>query len=145
MPIYLPIAELPVTNAVLDGEIVCLDPLGRSQFYQLMFHRAAPFFYAFDLLWLNGDDLRGKSLLERKRRLRSLLRTRKDSRILYLDHLERNGSGLFAKACELDLEGIVAMWKSGQYVASDRRSSWVKIKNRNYSQLERREELFERR
>jgi bifunctional non-homologous end joining protein LigD len=74
-------------------------------------------------MWLNGEDLRGKSLLERKRRLRSVLRTPNDSRILYLDHLERNGSGLFAKACELDLEGIVAKWKSGQYVASDRRSS----------------------
>jgi Arm DNA-binding domain len=66
------------------------------------------------------------------------------NRLLYLDHLERNGSGLFAKARELDLEGIVAKWKSGQYVATDRRSSWVKIKNRNYSQLEGREELFER-
>ena len=43
---------------VLDGEIVCLDQYGRSQFKDLMFHRAQPFFYAFDLLCLNGQDLR---------------------------------------------------------------------------------------
>ena len=50
----------------------------------------------------------------------------------------------YSKACELDLEGVVAKWKAGAYIASDRRSSWVKIKNRNYSQLEGRGELFER-
>jgi ATP-dependent DNA ligase len=85
-------------------------------------------------------------LLERKRRLRKLCLQEHGAanRLLYLDHLERNGSGLFAKACELDLEGIVAKWKSGQYVASDRRSSWVKIKNPTYSQVDGREELFER-
>src|SRR5262249_27060932 len=48
--------------------------------------------------------------------------------LLYLDHLESNGSGLYAKACEFDLEGIVAKWKDGSYGADDRRSSWVKIK-----------------
>jgi ATP-dependent DNA ligase len=71
-------------------------------------------------------------------------RSRPSSRLLYLDHLERNGSGLFAKACEFDLEGIVAKWKDGSYTADNRRSSWVKIKNPQYSQLEGREELFDR-
>jgi hypothetical protein len=52
--------------------------------------------------------------------------------------------GLYAKACEFDLVGIVAKWKDGSYIADDRRSSWVKIKNPNYSQIEGREELFER-
>jgi ATP dependent DNA ligase domain len=99
---------------------------GRSQFYELMFRRREPFFYAFDLLWLNGEDLRVLSLLERKRRLRKvcLQKYGSASRLLYLDHLKRNGSGLFEKACEFDLEGIVTKWKSGHYVASDRRSSW---------------------
>src|SRR5262245_2171209 len=57
------------TEAVIDGEIVCLDRLGRSQFYDLMFRRGDPYFYAFDLLWLNGQDLRELPLIERKRRL----------------------------------------------------------------------------
>src|SRR5438105_4250821 len=45
-----------VENAVIDGEIVCLDNQGRSVFDDLLFRRAEPFFYAFDLLWLNGED-----------------------------------------------------------------------------------------
>jgi bifunctional non-homologous end joining protein LigD len=93
---------------------------------------------------LDGEDLRSLPLLTRKARLQRLIGKRKGSRLLYLDHLEKNGSGLFAKACELDLEGIVAKWKAEAYIASDRRSSWVKIKNPAYSQLERREQLFER-
>jgi hypothetical protein len=55
-------AHLPVQNAILDGEIVCLDSAGRSQFNELLHRRGNPVFYAFDLLWLNGDDFdkRGK-------------------------------------------------------------------------------------
>ena len=56
---------------VLDGEIVVLDSDGRSLFYELMHSRAVPIFAAFDLLWLNGKDLRDEPLLERKRRLRT--------------------------------------------------------------------------
>jgi len=108
-----------------------------------MFRRGQPFFYAFDLIWLNGEDLRSIPLLRRKARLRKLI-GRRTSRLLYLDYLEHNGSGLYAKACEFDLEGIVAKWKDGRYIADDRRGSWVRVKNPNYSQLEGREELFER-
>lgn len=54
-------------QAVLDGEIACLQPDGRSHFYNLMFRREWPYFTAFDLLWLNGKDLRTKPLLERDR------------------------------------------------------------------------------
>ena len=49
---------------------------------------------------------------------------------------------MFEKTLEFDLERIVAKWKAGRYVADNRRSSWVKIKNPNYSQAEGREELF---
>src|SRR5262245_53214128 len=86
------IAQLRVQNAVIDGELVCLDPLGRSQFYDLMFRRREPYFYAFDLLWLNGEDLRALPLLERKARLRKLISSNAECNrhLLYLDHLERN-------------------------------------------------------
>jgi bifunctional non-homologous end joining protein LigD len=129
---------------VVDGEIVCLDASGRSQFHELMYRRGSPFFYAFDLLWLNGKELRGLPLVDRKTRLRKLIGRRSGSRLLYLDHVEENGCGLFQKACEWDLEGVVAKWKQGQYIADNRRSSWVKIKNPRYSQLQGREDLFER-
>jgi bifunctional non-homologous end joining protein LigD len=49
-------------NAVLDGEIVCLQPDGRSDFYQLMFRREWPYFMAFDILWLNGRNMRDRTL-----------------------------------------------------------------------------------
>src|SRR6516225_1734502 len=63
------LAKLPVQNAILDGEIVCLDKNGVSRFYQLLNGKAEPVFYAFDLLRLNGEDLRPEPLLERKNRL----------------------------------------------------------------------------
>jgi bifunctional non-homologous end joining protein LigD len=56
-------------RALLDGEIVCLRPDGLSDFYALMFRREQPYFYAFDLLEMDGEDLRQRPLLERKRRL----------------------------------------------------------------------------
>jgi ATP-dependent DNA ligase len=56
---------------------------------------------------------------------------RNGSGLLYLDHIEGNGSRFFKKACEFDLEGIVAKWKAGAYLADNRRStSWLKIKKR---------------
>lgn len=50
---------LKANRAVLDGEIACLDGHGQSQFNELLFRRSAPRFCAFDLLWLDGKDLRG--------------------------------------------------------------------------------------
>ena len=60
-------------RAILDGEIVVLDEQGRSIFFDLMAHRGEPRYYAFDLLWLNGIDVRSRPLLERKNRLRRLV------------------------------------------------------------------------
>ncbi len=55
--------RLRVKSAVLDGEIVCLDSEGRSVFNQLLYRKSDPVFYAFDLLWLNGEDLRDQPLV----------------------------------------------------------------------------------
>lgn len=60
-------------EAVLDGEIVCLGAKGRAQFYDLLRRRGTPVFYAFDLLWLDGEDLRSRPLFERKRLLRLIV------------------------------------------------------------------------
>ena len=101
-----------------------------------------PRFYAFDLLWCDGEDLRTRPLIERKRRLR-LVVPRGGERLLYCDHIEANGEGLFRAACEHDLEGIVAKQKHSPYLPQER-SSWLKIRNCNYSQWVGCEELFER-
>jgi bifunctional non-homologous end joining protein LigD len=133
--------ELRVGSAVLDGEIVCLDDRGKPQFRDLLFRRGEPRFVAFDLLWCEGEDLRYVPLLDRKARLRSVV-PGDGERLLYCDHLEWDGEGLFRTVCQHDLEGIVAKRKYGPYLQEH--AEWVKIRNRNYSQWVGREELFER-
>ena len=133
--------ELKAMSAVLDGEIVCLDDDGRPQFREMLFRRGEPRFVAFDLLWCDGEDLRYSPLADRKYRLRSVIPGAGD-RLLYCDHVERDGEGLFRLACEQDLEGIVAKRKSDPYL--DGHARWLKIRNRDYSQWVGREELFER-
>lgn len=95
------LAKLPVKNAILDGEIVCLDERGVSQFTQLLNRKAEPVLYAFDLLWLDGEDLHRLPLIERKSRLAALVQTSRCERILYAQHVRaagRNSSKKFAFA-----------------------------------------------
>jgi bifunctional non-homologous end joining protein LigD len=133
-----------VESAVLDGEIACIDAAGRPIFRDLLFRRRECVFFAFDLLYLNGEDLRAKPLLDRKALLKKLLR-RKRSRILYVDHVERDGRLLFEQIVARDLEGIVCKRKESPYKVTEKPSRyWIKAKNSRYSQLEGREELFER-
>ena len=126
-------------EAVLDGEIVCLDSEGQPQFYELLRRRGQPVFYVFDLLWLDGEDLRERPLIERKRLLRSIV-PEKSSSLLYADHIEQHGVEFFRLACDRDLEGVVGKWRYGGYG-----QSWWKIRNPAYSQYEGRHELFEKR
>lgn len=92
------LASLPVTNAILDGEIVCLDRAGKSVFKELLFRKGRPRFYAFDLLWLNGEDLRRLSLVERKKRLKKLAKRSKNRSLLFADHINSRGADLFSPA-----------------------------------------------
>ena len=108
-----------------------------------MFRRVWPHFYAFDVLAVDGGDLRGLPLLVRKRRLAAILPA-VNSRLLYLDHVAVRGRDLFRAACERDLEGIVAKWARGTYQTGCG-TSWLKVKNPAYSQMVGRRELFEAR
>jgi hypothetical protein len=76
-------------SAVLDGEIAGLDSAGRSRFYELMRRRGVPVFYAFDCLSIDGKDLRGLPLLERKRRLKRPIRGMKNTP--FAEHVEGSG------------------------------------------------------
>src|ERR1041385_9097159 len=89
-------------EAVLDGEIVHLDSQGRPQFYDLLRRRRPTCFCAFDLVWLNGRDLRGLQLVERKRMLRELVPAGCGA-LLYVGHVEERGRVLFQAACKMDL------------------------------------------
>jgi bifunctional non-homologous end joining protein LigD len=131
-------------KTVLDGEIVCLDKRGRPQFNDLLFHRGEPCFFAFDLLMSDGKDLRAERLTDRKHELRRLLSKVSESRMQYVEHVEQYGTTLFQRVCEMDLERIVAKHSFGNYVTERERTTWFKIKNRSYSQMEGREKLFER-
>ncbi len=138
-------AGIKAKNAVLDGEICALGSDGRSIFNDLLFRRTKwAYFYAFDLLWLNGKDYRLKPLFERKAKLRWLISPNL-SPLLYLDHIEAEGKRLFSEVCKHDMEGIVAKWKDGLYVPDGRKSTWLKIKNPEYSQLKGRHGLFKKR
>ena len=99
-------AHLKVEDAILDGEICCLGPDGCSQFNNLMYHRGDAHFYAFDLLWLDGQDLGQWTLLDRKRELRKIVPT-KTSRLLHVDHIVGRGEDIFELACRQDPDIIV--------------------------------------
>ena len=132
--------NLQVQNAILDGEVVCIDDEGKSQFYDLIFRRKPPYFYAFDLMWIDGEDLRPLPLVERKERLNALVPAQ-PSFVHYVDHLAENGTALFDHVCTMDLEGIVAKPAASPYKTT---VPWHKIKNPDYSQAEGRGELFQR-
>ena len=121
-------------SCVLDGEICCLGPDGRTHFNKRLFRREWPFFYAFDVLSIEGEDMTGLPLLERKRRLLRIMPFL-ECRLLYLDHIEQRGCDLFRVACERDLEGIVGKWAHGTYRTDGRATSWTKIENPQYTQM----------
>ena len=138
---YPELADLPEAfsgqQAILDGEIVVLDSAGHSDFEKLQerMHVRAPaqkllsefpvVYYAFDLLYCDGYDLRAAPLLERKQLLQRLLHT--SERIRYSDHQVENGKELFELAKQNGLEGIVAKRIDSRYV-SERSANWVKLK-----------------
>jgi bifunctional non-homologous end joining protein LigD len=134
--------ECKAKSAVLDGEIVCFDKDGCSQFEDLLFRRGEPRFLAFDCLYCDGENLRYLPLSDRKHRLKGIVPHWRQ-RLLYCDHIDGMGETLFNLACERDLEGIVAKRRFDPYLL-DGSASWFKIKNSSYSQWAGREELFDR-
>jgi ATP-dependent DNA ligase len=111
------------SSAVLDGEICCLQPDGRTDFYNLLFRREQPYFYAFDLLMLNGEGLRGLTLTERKRRLRAIM-PKVECRVLFLDSIAERGRisfhGLRQASATLLLKAGVAPYVDQQRLGHKR-------------------------
>lgn len=122
-------AVLRGRSAILDGEIVALDRQGRPVFRDLLRGRGYCAFAAFDLLWLDGEDLRQLPLVERKHRLEELLPA--DTGPLYkILTVDEFGRALFQAARKLDLEGIVAKRKLDAYEAG---TVWYTVRNPAYS------------
>lgn len=122
--------KLKVRSALIDGEAVLMQPDGRSSFQALQGAlKTAPAtidYYAFDLLELDGEDLTGLPLIERKARLQAIL-PKKGAHIRYSEHIRGNGEKLLASFCEANLEGVVSKLADSKYVGS-RTGSWVKTK-----------------
>jgi bifunctional non-homologous end joining protein LigD len=133
--------DLKGENAILDGELAATDEDGRTVFAALMQRSKEIHYLAFDLLWLNGRDLRPLPLLARKDRLKRLLPAR-SPHMLYVDHVRATGTELYQVVCQLDLEGIVAKRADSSYEDKRNHPHWIKIKNQTYSQKEGRGDLF---
>ena len=135
--------ELPGDSAVLDGEIVALDSEGHSHFelIQPRIHlsrerdiaeaddRIPVYFYAFDLLYLNGYDLRRFPLEQRKAVLKKLI-PGNGGWVRYNDHIEARGTDFFNAVSKRGLEGIVAKHRESPYQQT-RSRYWIKIKTQH--------------
>jgi bifunctional non-homologous end joining protein LigD len=119
-------------QAIVDGEVVVVHE-GRTNFSELQADLARGdqsrlLYYAFDLLWLDGRDLRSAPQVERKVLLKELFDTYAlDAPALYSEHLEGDGQALFEHAAKLSYEGIVSKKAAAPY-HSDRNDNWLKIK-----------------
>jgi bifunctional non-homologous end joining protein LigD len=124
--------EQPYRDAILDGEIVALDELGHPSF-QLLQNRASEprphmVYYAFDLLFRDGYDLRAVPLEQRKALLASSLFPIPGDRVRIVDAFPEHGTTLYAAALENGMEGIVAKRRDSRYDAGKRTDAWLKIK-----------------
>jgi ATP-dependent DNA ligase len=132
---------LPFTSVTLDGEVVVCGADGVSQFDRMraVFSRQGSpeaFLYAFDLLELDGRDLRNEPWARRRTELAQLL-VGADAGIRLCEHIaDADGAVVFRAACNMGLEGIVAKRRDSRY-RSGRSRDWIKVKNMAHPAIER--------
>jgi len=119
-------------HAVLDGEVVLENEKGVSNFQLLQNYRRTLTgnlkFYVFDLMALEGRDVRNLSLIERKELLKMLLGNYKLDHVHYSDHVNEKGKAFYDAAVKKGLEGIIAKDANSKYLSGYRTRSWLKIK-----------------
>lgn len=124
---------LPVKAAVLDGEVVVLDEKGNTSFADLQAafeegKQASMTYFVFDLLHLDGQNLRGLSLMRRKEILEGLTgEIDEQDAIRYSEHIRGEGAAMFSSACKVGAEGVISKAADGRY-SSGRSKSWLKAK-----------------
>ena len=117
---------------VIDGEVCLLDEKGIPQFEAMRGtttrKRGGPpvTYFAFDLLFLNGRDLRSLPLIERKERLRKLIPAQ-HPRLRFVDYLEERGEFMYQHAMQIGMEGVVGKRADSRYVGGQSRN-WLKSK-----------------
>jgi len=131
-PLIADVRALNVQNAYIDGEAVVIGDKGISDFSALQnwftLGKGRLAYYAFDLLFLNGEDLRRLPLLERKERLRALLASGDGTRLIYSDHQIGSGPAFFKAAVNMSVEGIISKQADAAYT-SGRTRGWLKVKS----------------
>ena len=124
--------QLKLRSTVLDGELVALDKDGIPRFQLLQQSQKRPtapvVFFLFDVLWCDGRDITGKTVVQRRKRLQEII-TAIDG-IQVGVYVENHGKALFQLAKEKGLEGIIAKRKSSVYRPGRRSPDWLKIKSR---------------
>ncbi|WP_447977442.1 DNA ligase D [Candidatus Nitrospira bockiana] len=125
-------SRVPARSALLDGELVAVDPAGHSSFQLLQQTlsgeaRAPLAYYAFDLLYLNGYRLAAAPLESRKECLKALLAAAGDDRLRYSDHIVGQGEPFYREACRLGLEGMISKRREAAY-RPGRSADWLKVK-----------------
>jgi DNA primase len=123
---------LAARDAILDGEVVVLDERGAADPHELQRDIDAGrsdrlLYFVFDLLYLDGFDLRSVPLIERKRLLAHLLSAIPMRRIRLADHVEAEGAAVFERACEMRIAGIVSKKRESAYRAGPQ-DTWVNVK-----------------
>ena len=126
---------MPVNTALIDGELVRLEPDGTTSFAGLQNaisngKTAALTFFAFDLLYRNGWDLSGAALEDRKAALAEIIPPNAQGMLRYSDHQIDQGPAFLRQACSYGLEGIISKRRTEPY-RPGRSASWLKVKCRN--------------
>ena len=123
------VESLSVRSCFIDGEAIVVDHNGLPVFDLLRYrqHDRAAVLCAFDLIELDGEDLRRSPLEHRKRALAKLLRQKRDGIVLNA-HYDGDGATIYRHACTLGCEGIVSK-RLGSSYRSGRVNHWLKIKN----------------
>lgn len=126
------VQSIPATSAILDGEVIVLDPKQLSSFQKLQQALGKGddklIYEVFDLIYLDGFDLTHCALKDRKSLLAKLFAsTAPGGPVRYSDHIEGNGAAFFNKACDHGIEGIVSKLASAPY-ESTRNRNWLKVK-----------------
>ncbi len=129
------VERIPARSAILDGEVVFVQPDGRTSFPKLASalqsgadEEGGIVYYVFDLIYLDGYDLTGVPLFRRKEALRRLLAgSPPDARVRYVEHVQGLGKEFFNGTCELALEGEIAKRRDAPY-RPGRGRDWLKVK-----------------
>src|SRR4029450_3742855 len=127
------VGKLDLDDALIDGEVAVVLPDGRTSFQALQNtagggSRGTLVYFVFDLLRLNGENLEGRLLEQRKVLLKKLVGNRSTGRIRFSEHIAGNGEAFFSEACRAGLEGIVSKRRDQPYRAG-RHGGWGEKKS----------------